>query len=100
LKSCAGSIPAASTFSSSEQLTAAADARLLEDRFQVILHRVAGDEEARGDRARVEAGEQGGDQLTLAPRERVRARQPVERVASRRAAQRDRACRASVRRLK
>src|SRR5438093_7361508 len=61
-----------------EQLAAAVDADLLEDRLQMILHRVARDEEPLGEGARVESGDDRGGDVALALREGIGAAEEVE----------------------
>src|SRR4029453_16497718 len=61
-----------------EQLPAASDAGLPEYRLQVILNSVTRDEEALGDRTRVQPGENGTGDLALASGQPVSAAEEVE----------------------
>ena len=72
-----------------EQLPAATDAGLPEYRLHVILNSVARDEEALGDRVRVQAGEYGTGDLALASGEPVSAAQEVECLSGSRISQSD-----------
>src|SRR4029450_106381 len=73
-----------------EQLPAAPDAGLPEYRLQVILNSVTRDEEALGDRTRVQAGEYGTGDLALASGEPVSAAKEVECLSGSRISQRNR----------
>jgi hypothetical protein len=75
---------------SGEQLTAAADPGLGDDGLEVVLDRVAGDEEPLCDGARVEPCDECGDDLALALGERVGAAEQLERLGRCRRAQRGR----------
>src|SRR3954447_45169 len=65
---------------SCEQLAAAADARLLEYGFEVVLDRVAGDEESLRNCAGVKPRDERSDDLALALGQRVGAAEQVERL--------------------